>query len=223
MRRKKVGEIATASLTVDIRYRCSSCGEENITKDTLKETVQTATIGGINIKNDVAGEARRSVRDKLAGLLGQIDPHRFRDAELSCKCINCGHKEPWARMNYDHLKKLNDISKITIILSIFLLMVPWRTATAIYVLLTLFILGAASWVGIILYKSKNTEKMEQLIDTLPAESLPTVLPRINPFNYGSAIHRAEKTTYDTWVCRECGTHNSLQYAQCKKCGKYKGS
>ena len=25
----------------------------------------------------------------------------------------------------------------------------------------------------------------------------------------------------TWICKDCGTHNSLNYGQCKKCGKYK--
>ena len=29
-----------------------------------------------------------------------------------------------------------------------------------------------------------------------------------------------KVAYDKWACRECGTQNSMQYSQCKKCGKY---
>lgn len=35
-------------------------------------------------------------------------------------------------------------------------------------------------------------------------------------------HSKEPVSYGVWICQTCGTKNSTQYSQCKKCGKYKG-
>ena len=34
-------------------------------------------------------------------------------------------------------------------------------------------------------------------------------------------HESAKIVGDKWICGHCGTSNSLNYSQCKKCGKYK--
>lgn len=229
--RVKTGETAVASMMIDIRYRCSSCGEENLAIGTLSGTAHTGTLMGVNLDRNIHDKAQRDVMDKFAGLVGQIDSHRYRTAGLTCKCKKCGHKEPWARMNYTHLDKPYAVSLALLIMSVFMSLVglaeqPFNVMHFIF--FSILVLSAIACFGIGFYKSKNNEKMEQLIDALPPESLPTIFPYTKQMhdmfnNRTNTSPQKTQVTYDKWVCKECGMHNSLQYAQCKKCGKYKSS
>ena len=183
--RVKTGETATASMPIDIQYRCSSCGEENFITGTISGSAHTGTLMGINLDRNIYEKAQREVLDKFAGLAAQIDPHRYRSAELTCKCKKCGYKEPWARMNYSHLDKPYAFSLALFIFSAIMSLVglsqqPFNAMH--YIFFSLLVLSAAAGFGIGFYKFKNNEKMEQLIDALPPESLPTVFPHTNQMN-----------------------------------------
>jgi ribosomal protein L40E len=75
--------------------------------------------------------------------------------------------------------------------------------------------------------NSNNKKMEALIAALPKESLPTILPHAKERH--DALKTVPRSTapkefkYDTWICQECGTQNTTQSSQCRKCGKYKTS
>lgn len=225
--RVKTGETVTARLIVDVQYRCSSCGKDNLVTETIKGSAHTGTIMGINLDQNLAGHAGDNLRANLATVLNQSDPHRFRTAGFTCKCKNCGHAEPWARMNYDKLEKPNTISISILIVSIIMSLVGLGIGefNFMHFFFAILALSASACIGISTYKNKNSEEMEQLIAMLPQESLPTILPhskeRHDVFSRASASHTPVEVTYDKWVCKECGTQNSMQYAQCKKCGKFK--
>lgn len=50
-------------------------------------------------------------------------------------------------------------------------------------------------------------------NTAPKSTINTLPPR----NYS----RPTPPPPGMWICQNCGTHNSLNYGQCKKCGKFK--
>lgn len=228
--RVKTGETATASLIVDVLYQCSACGKENLTTQTIKGTAHTGTIMGINLDGNLYPNAQNELKKNLSTILDQNNSQRFRQVGFNCQCRNCGHAEPWAKMNYDHLEKPNTFSLSVLIISGIMSMVGLSAGPfnfMHYLFFSLLALSAAACIGISVYKSKHNEKMEQMIAALPAKSLPTILPhsqeRHKMFHMSVGARPTETVSYDTWVCKECNTTNSMQYAQCKKCGKFKSS
>lgn len=241
----KVGETITVGLKVDIQYYCSSCGKENLTTGTIKESAHTSTLMGFNFDSNLKGTAQKALHNKIEAVLDQENPHRFRTAGISCSCRNCGQIEPWAKMNYDHLEKPKTISLSILILSAFFSLFGLKEnpiSVACLVLLAIAALSAAALIGINTYISKNNEKQEYLIAALPKQSLPIFLPhseerhtafykklssglpeqqRTSSKEIHSYSSIATETQYDVWICKECGTQNSLKYSQCKKCGRFK--
>lgn len=227
----KVGENATASLNVDVQYRCSSCGNENLAMETIKSTAHTATILGINLDRDIAGEAKNDLENKLNTVLDQKNPRRFRTLGLACTCKQCGHAEPWARMNYDKLDGINGVSLCFLITAGVISSIV-MSGESIYdmeinfahiILCAIVVASLAVCIGISAYKNKNNQKMEELISRLPQEALPRISLHSQERHNGFKKSTATAGTYDKWVCVECGTENSTKYGQCKKCGKYKSS
>lgn len=43
--------------------------------------------------------------------------------------------------------------------------------------------------------------------------------RDGPTNRSSQMINRPVVPGGTWVCKNCGTNNSINYGQCKKCGK----
>jgi len=225
-----VGEQATARLLVDVQYRCSSCGKDNLATETLKGSAYTPTLMGFNVVQNLTDRAKDKLIEKLANVSNKADPHRFRAMGFTCICKYCGNVEPWANMTYSLLKELNAFSLVILFLSIFLSFFSFGAGEFNYrhfLLFAILALSAATCIGISIYINKNYKKMEQLIAVLPQESLPTILPyskeRHDVFNRVSSSHTPDGVVYDKWVCRKCGTQNSKQYSQCKKCGKYKNA
>lgn len=228
--RVKTGETATTRLKVDVFYRCSVCGEDNLVTETITGSAHTGTIMGINLDQNLSAHAAENLQENLSTILDQDNPQRFRVANFTCKCRNCRHAEPWANMNCDDLQPLYTISRCVLSVSIFMLLTGLISASfnAVHcVFLALLCLSIAGCRGVQRHKTKRLEKMEQEIAELPLESLPTILPhskeRHSIFNRNLKVTSSGEVTYNKWVCRECGTENSVQYAQCKKCGKYKSS
>lgn len=180
--RIKTGEIATASLGVDIFYRCSSCGRNNSTVSAITASAYTGTILGVNLDRNLYSHAQNALQKKLATVLDQNNAQRFRAARFTCECKGCGHVEPWARMNYNHLEAPNSISLGILIFSVFVLafaltVQPFNGVHFFF--FALLVSSAATRICISLYKAKNNEKMERLIAALPPESLPTILLHSN--------------------------------------------
>lgn len=47
--------------------------------------------------------ARRALKEELPNTVSAINKQRFHFANLSCKCYNCSHREPWAKMQYKYI------------------------------------------------------------------------------------------------------------------------
>ena len=228
--RVKTGEIATVELNIDVQFRCSSCGTDNVEIETIRGSAQTPTIIGINTDRNFVSRAQDALKANLDAVLDQNNPKRFRAAGFTCKCRNCGHTEPWARMTYDHLEKPKTICLSILIVSAIMSITALSTGDFgpvhcfFYVLLAL---SAAACIGISAYKNSNNEKMEKLIAALPKESLPTILPhskeRHDALKPVPKNNTPKEVTYATWICKECGAQNTTQSSQCRKCGKYKTS
>ena len=229
MSKVKIGETVTVSLSVDLKYRCSSCDKDNVAAASLSSSEHTGTLMGVNLKRNLHEQATEALKAKLKRVSDQCDPHRFRNANFTCKCKYCGHREPWASMDSERFNIIFMACLCVLFCSVFLLpfvsLNPFNGMSLLFLLPTVF--SAAGLVGTIIYQSKNCDRMEKLIAKLPPESLPTFLP------HEPAIKRAlcddtmprsaEQIEYDTWECSHCGTTNQLKYAQCKKCGQYKGT
>ena len=173
----KIGETVYATLVVDIVYRCSSCGKDNKVTTTMTEQAYTSTVMGFNIDRDVAGTARDAVNERFLESLDENNPHRFRTAGLSCICGYCMHKEPWAKMKYDHLETPKRISLFVFMISIIVASIGLGKQSFNFVhgiAAVLAVLSACILLGIDRYIAKNNEKQEKLIASLPVESLPTI-------------------------------------------------
>ena len=192
--RIKTGERSTAELTVDIQYTCSQCKTENLTTDTIKSEVYTATIMGINVDGDTQSAVRKKLYEKTESVLDSKNPHRFRTAQLKCSCRKCGFKEPWARMNYDHLIRLQKTSRYAFVLLAIILFVSlddsfWGFNYTHGILLAFLIMVGIAHEGIDIYMVKNNKEQEQQILALPQESLPIILP------HSEERHRAFANMY----------------------------
>ena len=228
--RIKTGETAFVDLTVDVQYRCSFCGKDNLIAQTITSSAYTPTIMGFNLDRNISRSAMVALNDKLSAISDKRNPKRFRAVGFTCKCKNCGNAEPWARMNYKHLEKTNTISMCALMYSLmFSLMSLGAKSIKFMHILSYVILAVSATICacINVYKFNNTKKMERLLTTLPQESFPSVVAysgeRHKEFEKSLAkFHDLKEASYDIWVCKECGTNNSMQYSQCKKCGKFKG-
>ena len=173
----KIGETATVRLDVDVQYRCSSCDADILTTGTVRAVAQTGAIMGVNLDSNLTGNAKKALVEKLAALSNENTPHRFRTAGLNCSCPNCGHKEAWAKMNYEKLEKPSAISGGILIASLLILLYglsahPFNSLHLAFLLVS--VVSALIFIGIKTYITKNNEKQEQLIANMPAENLPTI-------------------------------------------------
>ncbi len=216
--RVKIGETATATLNVNVAYRCSSCGHNNIAEQAITGTAQTSTIAGINLSNNLTTKAREDLYEKLAIALDKNSISRFRILKFNCKCRHCGYQEPWARMHQPVLDTIRGILWGVLILASLLLFASFSDGGSIGAFV--FVVGCIA--GILCVRhfiAKHNDEMEFLIATLPPESLPTILPLTKDRTPSSP---ASTPSYGAWMCQHCGIQNSTQYSQCKKCGTFRG-
>lgn len=184
----KVGESATVTLMVDIKFRCSSCGKDNKVTIPMQGYAYTSTVMGFNIDRDLSGTATEELNDKFAAVLDESNPHRFRKAGISCICGYCCHKEPWARMTYERLAIPSVISAFIAFPSLIILFfaLGQLTFNTIHqIAAILLILSSTTLWAINRYITKNDEELEKQIAELPVESLPTfsISPHKRPFKY----------------------------------------
>ena len=171
--RIKTGETATASLPVKVQYRCSACGKDNLISRELTGSYYTRTVLGVNT-SDVRQGVRNELMAQLNTILDQNNLRRFKHGVFNCRCGHCGNIEPWAKMNnFNDLAVPKGFSLIMIFISVLLMIATYSRSPG---LLSMLALSIAAYVGIGIYQSKNgIEKLEQMITSLPAESLPTIL------------------------------------------------
>lgn len=72
----------------------------------------------------------------------------------------------------------------------------------------------------------ENKSSEQKTNTVSSENKSTVhIANTSPVfrdqqpNYGKPVFSSAPE--GMWACKQCGTHNSTNYAQCKKCGAYR--
>lgn len=187
--RVKLGDTLVSRLTIDVQYRCSSCYVNNRIEQTVTGQAEMDRKSGISTTRDLVAHARADLAANLAAISDPKNPDRYRKAAFTCRCKNCGYMEPWARMNYERLKKPAELSLYIFIGCSVVLLFPISvflfdshvslsdTALQLVVLIVaMFIMSLGVYIGIRVYKKKNSEKMEKLIAKLPERSLPHILP-----------------------------------------------
>jgi len=196
--RIKTGETATVSVKVDVNYRCSSCGADNQSLETIEGTATTGTILGFNLDRNLSQHAKQNLLQNLIAISNPDDPDRFKKARLTCKCRSCGHTEPWAKLSHPRLDKIYRTVLVFLFTSAimfvcFLFTLKYRDRNVgnflsdNFVFLGLIAVCAAVCVGIRLYISKHDKKMEEEIAALPEKSIPTIRPH-NSSNTSSSSH-----------------------------------
>ena len=65
--------------------------------------------------------------------------------------------------------------------------------------------------------SSASEQHDSSIPCSASSAQPTDIANTAPH----APYSGTSNSPGTWVCTGCGTHNSMNYGQCKKCGKYR--
>ena len=177
--RVKTGETVEVWMNVDVQYRCSSCGEENFSICSIKDSAYTPTVMGFNLDRDISGTAKKSLYGKYDAITNSDNLHRFRSAGFTCSCSNCGNIEPWANVNYEKLEKIQKFLAIISVFSIlsFMMTVATDESGMIWIpSLAITVVSYAIIFGITKYISKVYNEQLKLIAALPQESLPTVLP-----------------------------------------------
>ena len=82
---------ATASLDVDVRFVCSSCGTPNIVSTTLHTYANSAQAANLKMQS------------LLADLSSPDLTKRYARANLQCRCMACKRKQPWTGMKMDRV------------------------------------------------------------------------------------------------------------------------
>lgn len=170
-----MGTTATASIDLDVKYRCSKCGSDMHAIQTV-----TASAEGKYKKDSVLSEqANRLLQEKVINLLTSNDPHKYSAAEFTCCCTQCGYRAPWASMNYKSLRDVQGVCLGIFIISIF---IHFANSFRLIFAWPLSALSLAGYIGIKLYIQNNTKKMEQMIAELPLEAHPEITVRKRGIN-----------------------------------------
>ena len=82
---------ATASLDVDVRFVCSSCGTPNIVSTTLHTYANSAQAANLKMQS------------LLADFSSPDLTKRYARANLQCRCMACKRKQPWTGMKMDRV------------------------------------------------------------------------------------------------------------------------
>ena len=82
---------ATASLDVDVRFVCSSCGTPNIVSTTLQTYANSAQA------------ANQKMQNLLADFSSPDLTRRYARANLQCRCMVCKRKQPWTGLKMDRV------------------------------------------------------------------------------------------------------------------------
>ncbi|MBR6570100.1 MAG: hypothetical protein IKK75_06555 [Clostridia bacterium] len=162
----KVAQYYTSKIPVDIVYRCSSCGRENLFKEEISAT------------GDTANQAKAELQNKLNALVNDQSPRRLANVAFQCSCRFCRHREPWTKPTDDLSgggMTLYLLLMAVAIVAVFCLLVNGQVGLAI---------GCAAVAVIILtiWGRSNGKKNHayrewrmQEISSLPRESLPVIM------------------------------------------------
>lgn len=171
--RLNLGETRTASIGINIKYKCSSCGKSNLSHQRIEASDFTPAIWGVTLGNEFTRNqaAREALQEKFDEISDKKNPHRFSKAAFDCECEFCGHREPWARMNYSHLALYVVGSFFAFLISLFFVLI---TRFSLFFLIVCA-LSASVLVGFFIYRAINNKRMMKLTATLPSEALPTIV------------------------------------------------
>lgn len=214
------GTQVTAKLDVTLHYKCSRCGSENETVQTLVGVATSSFMTGATVQQRLQEKAHKKIKNTLVALSNPNDPRRFRNTNFSCKCKDCHHREPWAKLRHAVPSLILVFSLVGIFLFTFVLGFQMVTShhadQSFFVYLYADIISIAAAILSRLYMFLHTKIIEKKIAAMPPESLPTI--RLTKLGDSAPVN----VTANHWRCRHCGTENLNNYAQCKQCGKYKG-
>lgn len=94
-----VGHIATAHLQIPVNviYKCSKCGAENI--DTTQVITMSQSVNGALWANqaELKNQANQNLQSEVKQLIDDMNQRDYRKLKLSCQCKSCGNKELWTK------------------------------------------------------------------------------------------------------------------------------
>lgn len=90
-----------------------------------------------------------------------------------------------------------------------------------YIIGTIFVIAGGIILSIKIASDNISESLERLSRT-QTTSTSYSSTSTSSYNYDSNMNdNSRYSSSDTWVCKKCGTTNSLQSTSCKDCGTYK--
>ena len=174
---------STRSIRTELTYVCSKCGRENRCRQTIeiRSEQNGPAYPSRKAEERMAASAHLGVQKKTVDMLRQLTQEdvskRFSTAGFTCCCEHCGHREPWARMNYRWMEKPFIWLMTALLLAIICLIVlacygeieaglPSCVPVAL-ISLALLLAGRE-------YQKRNTAKREAEIAALPASAIPQI-------------------------------------------------
>lgn len=160
-------------IPIYITYQCSKCGKVISTAHVVRDVITAANGDTIiwqgkkeDFNDNLNGKNEIETGRRIKKIYAEREKGLYRLAEFNCKCKNCNHREPWARMRY---YKYDAIFGSALPFGILLTIVAFPVG--------IWILGAVALY--LLIKHLHRYFIEKKIDKLPALSLPyfSVLPQ----------------------------------------------
>lgn len=174
---------ATSSIKAELTYVCSNCGKENCCEQRIEAQGYQNGPGYPNeqfhefMEASATHGAKKHLLEKIVALSQDDVSKRFSTAEFSCRCAHCGHKEPWARMDYRWMEKPMIWVLTALCVSIICLIVLFcygETEAALIKCAPITVISLILFLAGRMYKKQNTAKREAEIAQLPASAIPHI-------------------------------------------------
>ena len=104
-----------ASEYVDVAWQCSKCGALNHSEHRVTASAQR------KFEVNAHKKAQKRLTKAIDRYIRRTDKMCYSHANLKCKCSECGHKEPWAKMRYLYI---DFVVNMILILYLFILIYP---------------------------------------------------------------------------------------------------
>ena len=198
----------TARILLRLDYVCSKCGAKNQAKDQIRSSVN---VGYLTKTDSYLQEMEERAEDQFHRLFLRVPYNRFSQAQLSCRCGSCGHREPWARLRYRLLFLATYFGAVAAMVGAVLYFTDgllWG--------LPIFLLGGGVAIWSLVHKPIHSRIMKKELEQLPPASIPKVYYS-NGGRWYEIVPRTEATA-NSWICTECGEISPKKLAFCTECG-----
>ena len=168
---------ATASLNVDVRFVCSSCGTPNIVSTTL------------NTYGNSAQAANLKMQSLLADFSSPDLTKRYARANLQCRCMACKRKQPWTGMKMD---RVNIYLWVLGLLGGLMALVQSAEASLLLYLPLFLIIYMFPFAVLLVYKIIRVSVYKKKLASLAPQCLPVVTIRPKETSQADIMARVQE-------------------------------